>query len=122
MGQFVGLDVSVKETSVCAIDETGAVLHEGKVRSTPAAIAGAVRKHAPNAERVGLEAGAPAVGFAENLAMQGCPSFTWRRGTPIALCRCASTKPTATMRVGWRISCAWAGSNPPTPRPPKVIG
>jgi predicted NBD/HSP70 family sugar kinase len=35
MGQFVGLDVSVKETSVCVIDETGAVLHEGKVRSTP---------------------------------------------------------------------------------------
>jgi len=57
MGQFVGLDVSVKETSVCVVDQCGAVLHESKVRTTAAAIAGAVRKYAPEAKRVGLEAG-----------------------------------------------------------------
>ena len=35
MKQYVGLDVSQKETSVCVVDEVGQVLFEGKAKSDP---------------------------------------------------------------------------------------
>jgi transposase len=38
MGTFVGLDVSLKETSVCILDQDGRRVFEGKVASEPAAI------------------------------------------------------------------------------------
>jgi hypothetical protein len=52
MGQFVGLDVSVEETSICVMDVGGTVLHESKVKSTPAAISRALHRHAREAERM----------------------------------------------------------------------
>jgi transposase len=39
MAHFVGLDVSVQETSVCVIDDAGKVLCERKVPTEPDAIA-----------------------------------------------------------------------------------
>ena len=38
MGLYVGLDVSLKETSICVVDERGAIISEGTVLSEPAAI------------------------------------------------------------------------------------
>ena len=35
MKQYVGLDVSQRETSVCVVNEVGQVLFEGKVKSDP---------------------------------------------------------------------------------------
>jgi len=35
MARFVGLDVSVKETSVCVVDDTGTVVCERKVPTEP---------------------------------------------------------------------------------------
>ena len=35
MKQYVGLDVSQKETSVCVVNEAGEVLFEGKAKSDP---------------------------------------------------------------------------------------
>jgi transposase len=43
MKQYVGLDVSQKETSVCVIDEVGQVLFEGKAKSDPGALTALVR-------------------------------------------------------------------------------
>jgi transposase len=60
MKQYVGLDVSQRETSVCVIDEAGKVIFEGKARSEPGALAELLRKRAPNAERIGFETGAMA--------------------------------------------------------------
>ena len=57
MTQYVGLDVSMKETSVCVLDENGKVVWEGKVVSEPDAIVRALRRHAPEVEKVGLETG-----------------------------------------------------------------
>ena len=60
MKQYVGLDVSQKETAVCVVDQDGKVLFEGKVPSDPGALARVIRKRAPTAERIGFETGAMA--------------------------------------------------------------
>ena len=38
MDHFAGLDVSVKDTSVCIVDDTGKIVREVKVASEPAAL------------------------------------------------------------------------------------
>jgi hypothetical protein len=38
MDHFAGLDVSVKETSVCIVDDTGKLVREVKVSSEPEAL------------------------------------------------------------------------------------
>jgi len=54
---YVGLDVSLKQTSICVVDRTGLVVREGVVGSNPEAISVFVRSKAPDAIRIGLEAG-----------------------------------------------------------------
>lgn len=60
MKQYVGLDVSQKETAVCVVDQTGRVVFEGKAASDPGALARVIGKRAPAAERIGFETGAMA--------------------------------------------------------------
>jgi transposase len=55
MKQYVGLDVSQKETAMCVLDQDGKVLFEGKAPSNPGALAQIIRKRAPFAERIGFE-------------------------------------------------------------------
>jgi transposase len=50
---YVGLDVSLKQTSVCIVDQTGLVVREGVVDSAPEAISVYVRSKAPDAVRIG---------------------------------------------------------------------
>ena len=57
MSQYVGLDISMEETSVCALDQAGKSIFEGSVGTTPEAIAKVLRKHAAHAERVVFETG-----------------------------------------------------------------
>jgi transposase len=47
MEQYVGLDVSQKETAICVIDSAGARLWEGTCRSTPEVIAGVLKHGRP---------------------------------------------------------------------------
>ncbi|MGA8968580.1 MAG: IS110 family transposase [Pseudolabrys sp.] len=57
MEHFAGLDVSVKETSVCIVDETGRIVREVKVASEPDALLAVLKSGAYHFKRVGLEAG-----------------------------------------------------------------
>src|SRR4051812_31978496 len=57
MEQYVGLDVSQEQSSVCVVDGGGKVIWEGKCASTPEAIAATIRTRAPEAVRIGLESG-----------------------------------------------------------------
>jgi transposase len=57
MAHFAGLDVSLRATSICIVDEDGRVVRESKVASEPAALLAALRGHAATLRRVGLEAG-----------------------------------------------------------------
>ena len=71
--RYVGLDVSLKQTSICAIDETDAVVWRGRAPSTGEAISAAIEAHAPNAFRVGLESGQLAVWLFHELRGNGLP-------------------------------------------------
>ena len=57
MEQYVGLDVSLKETSICVVDGSGEIVCETSVGTTPETIAKFIEKRAPSAVRVGLESG-----------------------------------------------------------------
>ena len=57
MTEYVGLDVSLEETSVCVLDAAGSIVWEGKVASEPEALVRALHRHAPKALKVGLETG-----------------------------------------------------------------
>src|SRR3954465_14714519 len=56
MEQYIGLDVSQEQSSVCVVDG-GKVIWEGKCTPTPEAIAATIRTRAPEAVRIGLESG-----------------------------------------------------------------
>jgi transposase len=57
MDHFAGLDVSVKETSVCIVDETGKIVREVKVASEPEALLAVLTSPGYQFKRIGLEAG-----------------------------------------------------------------
>ena len=57
MDHFAGLDVSVKDTSVCIVDDAGRIRLEVKVASEPDALLTVLRNPAYRFKRIGLEAG-----------------------------------------------------------------
>ena len=57
MAHFVGLDVSVKETSVCVVDAAGTVILEQKVTTEPADIITLLTSLGVSFCRIGIEAG-----------------------------------------------------------------
>src|SRR5205814_1622526 len=73
MQHYVGLDVSVKETSVCIVDKAGKVIREVKVATEPVAILAVLTDEALAIERIGLEAGALSQWLYSALAGAGLP-------------------------------------------------
>ena len=57
MAHFVGLDVSVKATSVCVVDDADKVILEQKVPTEPAAIIALLTSPGATYGRIGIEAG-----------------------------------------------------------------
>jgi len=73
MKHYAGLDVSVKETSICIVDETGKICRELKVASHPEDLLRVLRDPAWNLARVGLEAGPLSQWLFSALAEAGLP-------------------------------------------------
>ena len=73
MTQYVGLDVSMKETKLHVLDEAGKRVWRGRCASEPAAIAAAIRRYAPAAVRVGLETGPLTTWLWTELTAEGLP-------------------------------------------------
>ena len=73
MEHFAGLDVSVKETSVCIVDETGKIVREVRVASEPDALLEVLKSHAYRFNRIGLEAGPLSQWLFSALAEVGVP-------------------------------------------------
>jgi transposase len=73
MQHYVGLDVSLKQTAVCVVDQTGKIKREAMVASDPDAIAQFMAAHAPDAVRIGLESGATSTWLWTELNKRGLP-------------------------------------------------
>jgi transposase len=87
---YVGLDVSLKQTSICVVDQTGLVVREGVVDSDPGDISVFLKSKAPDAVRIGLETG---------------PTSTWlwtelkRRGLPVVCIDARHAKAVLKMQI-----------------------
>jgi transposase len=73
MVHYIGLDVSLKQTSICVVNQLGSVVREGVVDSEPEAIAAFVRSKAPKVVRIGLETGPTATWLWTELKRLGLP-------------------------------------------------
>jgi transposase len=71
MDHFAGLDVSVKQTSVCIVDDTGRMVREVKVASEPEALLAVLANPLYRFKRIGLEAGPLSQWFFSALAEAG---------------------------------------------------
>ncbi|HXU93339.1 MAG TPA: transposase [Gallionella sp.] len=73
MEHYVALDVSLKEISICVLNEKGGVTFEGKTAADPSALVDVIRSKAPGVVRVGLETGATTPWLFHSLTAGGLP-------------------------------------------------
>jgi transposase len=73
MDQYVGLDVSLKETHVCVVDGAGIVVARCREATHPDLLARAIRKVAPHARVVVLETGGQSSWLHRELTARGVP-------------------------------------------------
>src|SRR5947207_9013695 len=106
MEYYVGLDVSLKQTSICVVDRAGLVVREGVIDSDPEAISGYVRSKAPNAVRIGLETGPTSTWLWTELKRLGLPVICIDARHAKAVLKMQINKSDiATMLSGSRASC-----------------
>lgn len=70
---YAGLDVSLKETAVCIVDDSGKIIFEGMVPTDPKVIAKCLAKHAHGLERFGLESGSTSAWLWREFRQLGLP-------------------------------------------------
>ena len=73
MAHYAAFDVSDKETAIHVLDEHGKPVWKGKRPSEPEALAAALKRHAPELVRVGLETGRLAPWLYHSLKALGVP-------------------------------------------------
>src|SRR3954449_12764220 len=73
MKHSVGLDVSVKETAICIVDEGGKVVRETKAATAPQAVIAFLNSAGLDYARIGLEAGPLSQWLVNGLAEAGLP-------------------------------------------------
>jgi transposase len=74
MEQYIGLDVSLKDTSI-SVRQDGKRIWRGKCASDPKLLAEVIRKRAPHAKRVVFETGPLSVWFYHALTAEGVPAI-----------------------------------------------
>jgi transposase len=74
MEQYIGLDVSLKDTSI-SIRQDGMRIWRGKCASDPKLLAEVIRKQAPQVERVVFETGPLSTWFYHALTAEGLPAI-----------------------------------------------
>jgi transposase len=73
MDHSAGLDVSVKETSICVVDDTSRIVREVKVASEPEVLLQVLKSPAYHFKRIGLEAGPMSQWLYSAMAEAGLP-------------------------------------------------
>lgn len=144
MEQYVGIDVSLEQSSVCVMDRTGQILRETKVASDPDALLLFLGRLEHPVTLLGMEAGPLSQWLHAGLAAAGIEvvlmetrqvkaalsamiakrSPEGRRNAPVARFERRDgrrpSRPTGATRAGSRSSCGWDGSGRCTasrPRP-----
>ena len=75
MAYFAGLDVSLEETAICVVDDTGRIMREARAASEPEALAAFFTACGMTMERVGLEACSLTAWLHEGLTEAGLPAI-----------------------------------------------
>jgi transposase len=93
MEHYVGLDVSLKETHFCVLDERGAIVARGREATHPELLAQALGRHAPSARVVVLETGGQSSWLQGSLEALGVPAVVVdaRRAKAALSCRLNKT-------------------------------
>ena len=73
MRHYAGLDVSMKSTAICVVDQKGTILEEGEVDSAPASIAKFLLKTGISFEAIALESGPISHHLTKELSEFGLP-------------------------------------------------
>jgi transposase len=102
MDPFAGLDVSVKDTSVCVVDDTGKLLREVKVASEPEALLSVLKSPAYRFKRIRLEAGPLSQWLFSALTEAELPVVCVETRPMQAVLKARSTRPTARMHAASR--------------------
>ena len=105
MAEYVGLDVSMKETAV-SIRRDGKRIWRGKCGSDPRLVAEVIRRRAPRAARVVFETGPLSVWFYHALTAEGLPAICIDARHAKAALDMAPNK-TDDDADGWRSSPRW---------------
>ncbi len=74
MELHVGLDAAVVSTSLCIVDGTGTIIRETSVASEPEALCLALKDHASDIARIGIEASSIGIWLARELLAEGLPA------------------------------------------------
>jgi transposase len=75
MKYFAGLDVSLEETAICVVDESGRIVREARASSEPQALNEALRETGLPLERIGLEACSLTAWLHDGLRADGLPAI-----------------------------------------------
>jgi len=73
MELFVGMDVALKESSICIVDKEGKTVKEARVPTDPAAIRSAFEGYADRLSRIGVEASSIGMWLHRELHAAGLP-------------------------------------------------
>jgi transposase len=110
MAHYAAFGVSDKETATPVLDGHGKLVWKGKRPSEPGALATALRRHAPELVRVGLETGRPAPWLFHSLKDMGVPVVCLDARHARAATACSATRRTRATPRRWRSWCARAGA------------
>lgn len=93
MEQYIGLDVSLKETHICVVDAAGTVLARGREATQPELLAAAIGRLSPSARLVVLETGGQSSWLQRALSALGVPAVIVdaRRAKAALSCRMNKT-------------------------------
>jgi len=75
MRYFAGLDMSLEETAICVVDETGGIVQELRAASEPQALIAALSELGLDVERIGLEACSLTAWLHDALRAAGLPAI-----------------------------------------------
>jgi len=106
---YIGLDVSLKKTAVCVVDEAGAVAWEGTADTHPEMIAEAVHRWSGSVKRLGLETGSTTPWLARSLKTLGLPVIVMdarrasdaMKGRPVKTDKADAKALAEMLRAGW---------------------